>query len=404
MGTEGLAPTWELLINGAAALSPGYRALIRSITVDADVDGAAELLIEADAWDPVDQCFRLAGENVLAPGNLITVRLGYAGEDLVNVQRFRVVREETIYPENGTPNVRITAYSAETALGEATEPRSWPSPSTDSEIVRELAEAAGLTVTADSLEDTPERQASRVKAKGTSDLVFLQSLAVANGYGAPLVRYDPDLDADVLYFRPLKVDPAAELTLTYNVHLAGSALGSGNLLSFNPTLDLHGVPTAVEVTGWDADKQEAIVVIMRIEDAGQDPTILTGADADQYRKAYKIKGGSEMRARALQDGKAASAERTEYLAVPHLRTVEDAVAWATRWIDTRNRAFLVANATTLGIPTLWPGQVHQVDGVADSHAGLWHVSGVKHAISGSGYRCDLALERVLVDAAQPTEG
>lgn len=393
-----LAPAWELVINGSTVLPDAYRALVTSVTVDANLDGAAELSIEADAWDPIDQVFRFIGETVLAPGNLVTVRMGY-GAELETIQRFRIVREETSYPSGGTPKVRIVGYSAEADLGEATAPRTWEAPTVDSEIVREIAEAHGLEVTADSLEATSERQASRVKKKGVSDLVFLQQLAVANGYGPPQVRYDPDTDTDVLTFRSLQVDTGDVLTLVYNPFVAGSDAEAGNLLEFSPTLDLHGVPVAVEVTGWDQENQVAIVVIMRIEDGGQDPTVLTGEEA----AGYKIKSGSELRARALEDGKDATGDRIEYTPVPHLRTVEDAIAWATRWIKTRNAAFLEGRASTLGIPTLWPGQVIGIEGVAESHAGLWHLTGVQHQIDGSGYRCNLDLERVLQEAAEPSE-
>lgn len=406
MATTNLAPYFRIRINGSTELPAGYYALISSLTVEASADGADELVIRALAKDPTGKPgagYRFLGETILAPGNLVTVEAGYSdGDPPVVLQRFRLHAEGATYPASGPPEVEIRGYSAAARLGEYTRPRAWKGPIADSQIAQEIAEAHGITVTVDSLWPTDERQAGRVKAQGTSDLVFLHQIAVASGYGPPVIRYDPARDVDVLYFRPQRVDESAALSLVYDPSEAGGTMATGNLISFTPELDLHGVPTRVEVQGWDPAAQAPIVVIMELGEAGQDPTVLVG-DATT-RAGYKITSGSQMQARALADAQDPQGDRVESVPVPSVTTVEDAKAWATRWIKLRNQAFMVARASTVGIPSLWTGQVHRVKGVASTHAGLWEVRRVRHQLTGQGYTCDLDLDRVLDRSAEPSEG
>lgn len=398
-----LAPAFELLINGSTPLPSGYMALISGVTVDSTVDGADELVITAQAYNPTGKPgsrWAFVGESILAPGNLVIVRAGYVdGTGLVALQRFRLIGEDTSYSAGGAPTVKIRGYSAEARLGETTTARAWEGPIADSDIVAELAEEHGLTVDGDSLVATDTRDAGRIKPKGDSDLVFLRRLAVANGYGPPLVRYSEDLDADVLFFRPQTTGES--LTFTHDVVEAEADLASGNLLTFQANLDLHGVPTSVEVTGWDPVTQEPVVVIMAIADAGQDPMILTGDAAS--RAGYELKSGPEFQVRALSDSDDPRTEIVEAVAVPTVTTVEEATAWATRWVKLRAMAFLTGSATILGNPKVWAGQVHTFQGLAPTHTGLWEVLGARHTFTASGYAVSMDLARVLEDSAEPEE-
>lgn len=398
-----LAPSWDLVINGSKSIPSGIRALIESVTVDATVDGADEITIRGKAYDPAGKAgerWALVGTSLLAPGNYVTAYGGYTdGADVLTcLQRFRLVAEDVDYQAGSIPTVTIRGYSAEARLAEHTDARAWEGPIADSAIVQEIADEHGLTV---DLEATADRDAGRVKAKGESDLVFLRKLATANGYGPPVIRYDEDADADVLTFKAQAVDTSEALTFTHDPVEAEADLQAGNLLAFRASLDLHGVPTSVVVGGFDPDLQTPVVVTMKITDPGQEPMIQVGDDA----APYLFHGAGEFQAKALADSDDPRDELIEALALPStVVTVEDAVDWATRWIKLRAAAFLTGTATVLGNPKVWIGQVHNFEGLAPTHAGLWEVLGARHVFTAQGYTTSMDLARILEEAAEPEEG
>lgn len=392
------APAWDLKINGTAELSPELRSLVRSISVDAAADEADELLIVATAYRPtgtVADRWAWVGQRTLAPGNLVTVYAGY-GTELTALQRFRIVGERVVYGGDG-PTVEIRGLSAAARLAEYTQPRAWEGPISDGQIVEDIAADHGLTV---DIEATPERTDGRIKPRGESDLVFLRRLCVANGYGPPSVRYDADSDADVLSFRPQVLDTAAAVTFVHDPALAG-ADGPGTCLDFSAQLDLHGVPSGIAVGGFDPTTQEPFVVTLAVTADGQDPVVLT--DPDDVAP-YELTGGPQLQARALADSADPRADLVESVTLPAtVATVDDAVVWAQRWVALRARAFLTGDATVLGDPALWVGQIHNFIGLAPTHEGLWEVTACRHDLGSGGYRTHLGLARVLTDQTEPTE-
>lgn len=404
MATDEWAPAWDLEINAGLKFPPEHRQLVRSIKVLADGDGCDELTIVADARDPDTRAWRFVGEALLAPGNRVTVFLGW-GLELEAVQRFIIVEEHVSYGERGHPQVTIRGLSADRRLAAWEGARAWEGPIADSDIVRELADTHQLLVTGDSVADTPSRGASgkaaRKKPRNTSDLTFLHQLAVANGYGSPFVRYDIETDSDVLYFRPLEAgDP---LTFTYDPVEAGSDLTCGDCYSFEANLDLSGVASEVEVIGWDPDTQQPVAIVMKVEDAGQDPTVYEGADANAVA-GYMVKSGAEMVVRVFSDGDEPEPKKRDAIHVPHVHTIDEATDYARRWIATRNQAFLTGRAKIKGNAAVWKGQVHEFVGIAPVHVGLWEVVRAEHTLDERGYVVDLDLARVLEDAAEPVEG
>lgn len=396
------APGWDLLLETGEYLSgTGYRALVRQVQIEATIDGADELLIEALARDPTKGVYRIMGETVLAPGNTVVAFAGY-GYNLLPLQRFTLLTEEGAYSEGGPPSVKIRGYSAEHRLGEYTAARSWAGPMADSEIVAEIADAHGLSYDGDTVEATDQRTRGRVKAKGTSDLTFLRQLAVANSFGPPIVRYDLDADADVLYWRALRLDDSEALTFTHNPHDSGSDAPTGTLRSFRPTIDLAGLPTKIEISGWDVEKQEPVVVTLEITDGGQDVQVLTGKAAQAT--GYKIRSGSEMRLVQYAAGQDPDTEKRRALVVPQVTTVDEAVAWGRERLKTINSAAMTGRAVTLGDQTLWVPQVHRFEGLAQHHNGLWLFERCRHILDQSGYRCEADVVRVLEDMTEPTEG
>lgn len=393
-----LAPTFELLVNGQR-LPESVRRTLDGVTVEATIEAADELTITAGAWDSIAGAWRIVGEDVLGLGNLVVVRVGY-GRELVALQRFEVTRHEPEYPNNGLPRVTVRAYSAEHRLVAETKPRTWTEVS-DSEVVRQLAEEHGLTTTAESLQDIVGINPSRVKPAGTTDWEFLCKLAAASGFAPPLVRYDEDLDRDVLFFRDFDLD-VVQTEIPELVYLPG-ADRTGSLWSFRPQLSLAGAPTKVRVDGFDQDTQEPIAVVLEITRNGERTTIYRGGEVTEIGEAPRSPG--QLQVAIIDDGNAsAKRSKTEVLSVESVATEEDARDFARRWIDTRRRAFSTASGECRGDTRLWAGTVVRVLGVSDQDAGLWQLRECTHVVDSSGYRVVINdSNRVLEDAADPVE-
>ena len=397
------APDWELLVNGEP-LPPEYRALVHEISVDATVDGADELVIRCGGWDSIGNDYKILGETILAPGNSVVVRMGYHPPDgeVTALQRFRLIREEVSYPDAGHPTMTIRGYSAELRAIEHTVARKYPPDTTVDEIASAIAAEHSYDPAGVQPSNVAVRRGS-VKPKGKTDWQYLQELAFRAGYGQPFVKYDEDLDADVLFFTLLDLNRVSPLTFVYNPHVAGTEAASGDLVSFAPELSLAGVPTKVEITGFDRTAQQPIRITVEITAGGQESTI---AEVSEPAKlSAGIIQGSQLQVKVLESGSDASAkEKKESIEVLTVETEEDASAFAEKWIRTRNQAFMIARARIKGNASVWVGQVHDFQGLAPHHNGLWEVLGVRHIMNGSGYHCDLDLARVITeDAEQPAE-
>jgi len=387
------APAWDLLINGRQ-LPRDRRPFVRSISVEATIDGADELTIEVDAFDSAQRKYIFLGEDLLAVGNQVVPRFGY-GNELLGLQRFYLVREEGHFPDGGTPTATIRGYSFEHYLAEGKAPRVFPASMTDADIAKALAAEYGLTVTSSSVETTGRRQSGRVKEKGKSDLEFLQGLAAANGFGPPVIRWDEKTGQEVLHFRTQSLaNQDSKATFVYDVWAAGSDLQAGNLLSFDPVMNLAGVPTKIEITGHDKARQEDFVVVVEITDSGQKSTLFSG---DQIKALRAPKSGAQHKS---ANKKAATKENVPQV---KLTTVDDALAFAKLWLKTRNEAYMTARARTVGWNGLWVGQVHEFTGLPTTYNGLWELLQVSHRMDEGGYSCELDLARVMTEAAEPKE-
>lgn len=389
---ELLAPRWDLVVNGRAALSEGYRSLVSSLHYETVADGADELRLECVAWDTTSQSYRILGERVLAPGNTVTLRLGY-GTELVEVGRLAIVRHDATYPEAGVPSVSVVAYSPEYRLAAYTSPRSFAAPVTAGQVARQLAADHRLVVTSRSVADGPVLDGPRVKEAGTSDLEFLRGLCAEADFGPPAVQWEAGV-GDVLVARPTRLTDQVEL-----VTFRWRPDRSGTLISFAPSLSLAGAATRVEVIGWEEATGLPIRVVAELGEGGQETTVFVGAEAGPLAERHR--SGSELLVRVLADGDDPRSEVRDVAAVQRIRTTEGALAWARRWLASRNRAWLTARAVVVGYPRLRAGQVHRFVGLAPEHSGLWEVVRCAHRIDESGYRCELDLDYVL-DGSAPT--
>lgn len=400
------APRFRLELADGTYLTEARTRFLSSVTCKATVDGADELVIEATGWDSDNQVYRFLGENVLQAGNRVVLWGGYR-DDLEALQAFTITRVRGNYTGDGV-GVTIVGYSAEADLVANQTHRAFAGPISDSEIVTTIADDHGiLAFVGRTLEETPERARGRVKESGTTDFEFLRKLAVANGFGPPVIRWDPDELGNVLTWRTSKLSNQDEIaTFRFNPHAAGRRDAPvGTLFEFSPELSLAGVPTKLVVLGWHEEAQEPIKVVLEMTRSGQETTIYVGEDeAGPIKAPGWIKSGEQLAVTVLQEGKGKGRDsKDEVVATRTPKTPEDAVAWAERWFATRRRAFMTGRASLLAYPKLWPGQFHRFEGLAPEHNGLWEFLEVVHRFDASGYQAEASVAYVLEDAAEPDE-
>lgn len=388
---------FEIEIRPGVFLAPELLARVVRFEIEATVDGADALQLVVHPWDEERRAWLFRAGEPLGPGSEVVAWVGY-GRELVALQAFRVEHRRAPMRAGETPKLEITGYSAEARMVANETARSWSGPVSDAAIARELAEAHGLAWTPQTIPDTPTRDRGRVKEKGTTDWEFLRRLAYANGHGDPWVRWDPSSRRSVLYWRRTRLTDQEEIA-TFRLFPALASEAS-TLLSFDASYSLQGAPSAVEVLGWDAVKDEPVRVRVTMDPSGQVSLLYKGPGARQVPQ--KIKSGTQLQVATLQES--GDGERPELLAVEGgpLQDAEAIGSWARRYLETRNRGFTTAEAETVGYERAWIGQVHRFEGVPEEFAGAYEVTAVRHRIQGGAYRCSWDL-RALIEEPQIRE-
>lgn len=392
-------PRWELEVAQDRFLDGTLRARVSSIQLEATTDGADQLTIEASMWDDRARRYVFGPGEPLALGSEVVVWAGY-GSDLHALQGFRIVSHEPRLVAGEAPTLRAIGYSAEHRLVAAERDRVFAGPIADSEIASRIAQAHGLGLA--QLDTTASREAGRVKAKGDSDWLFLRQLATANGFGSPFTSWNARTRRADLHFGVTDLRRQAEL-VTWRLRVDDAA--ASTLLSFSPETSIGDCPTAVEVTGYDPARGEAITVTVTIDQGAQSPVAYTGRPTGPVDP--RLRSGTQVQLAIFAGGSSTpDGEQREIVSLGEgaPRTEEELVAWAKRWLATRNRAFMRARAETIGYHAAWPGKVHRFAGLPPEYEGLWEADAVSHKWDAGGWRCSWDLSRVLEDAGAPRLG
>lgn len=392
-------PRWELEIAPGQFLSPALKSMIGRVTVEATVDGADELQVEARSWDEVRARYLWQPGEPLGSGSAVVVWGGY-GRSFAPLQRFVIPRRGTREDAGGASKKQIVGYSAEASLVAWEGSRVFGTDTTDGQIAAAIARDHGFYTDATTVDDTPARSHARVKKKGTSDWDFLRGLAFSNGLGSPWVRWDPVRGANVLYWRKTRLEDQAEM-ITFRLRRTDGL--PSTLLKFSMDYSTADVPTAVEVSGWDPVRGEPMRVVVTIDSPGQSPGLYTGRPAGPVSAA--IKSGTQLQIANLSASGELIKDQREVVGLEGgaPRTEAELKAWAERWLETRNRAFVQGDAVTVGYELGWIGQLHRFEGVDPEFAGLYEAGKVTHTWEGGVYRTKWDLARVLEEQGPTKE-
>lgn len=327
---------WQIKVGGAA-LTPAVMDKLISAEVDSslEVPDMAILRFHDDQLELVDGTAFDLGKDL----EITAVRLGTP----VSPALFKgeITAIEPDFEENTSATLTVRAYDKRHRLNRDTKTRSFVQV-TDSDMVSQIAQGAGLTARAES---TPQVRDS-VFQQNQTDLEFLSELAKRNAY-------EIAIDGTTLIFRkPLTANAA---TLEWG----------STLVSFQPRLSLAGQVNEVTVRGWDNKQAKAIVGV-----------------ATSSKSAPEIgfgKWGGQAAESALT-----SAKHYEVRQVVEVQA--EATKIAQRILDDINADFIEAEGVADAADTVRAGKIITINKIGRKFSGKYHVTSATHVLEASQYR------------------
>ncbi len=333
-------PTFKIFADGAE-INAEYQ--IQAVLVTRSFNRVSSAEIRVLDGDPAAEDFPVSNAAEFLPGTEIEISAGYHGDE-EKIFSGVVVRHGVRAYQHKPSVVRVECRDAAVKLT-VVRKSAYFYDVTDSEVIEELADGAGLTA---DVAATKVRHPQMVQFYAT-DWDFLLTRAEANGQlvatrDGELVVKAPDAGAEPV------------LTLAYG----------GNLLDFEAVIDARDQFAAVSAAGWDAAGQE-LLEIEGAEATAVAPGNVTGADL------AAVAGPETLELRHA--GQPADDE---------LQAWADAQRLKSAFARVRGRARFQ------GLAGVHPGDVVELGGVGDRFAGKALVSGVRHQIDRRNWETDVS--------------
>lgn len=345
-----LAPSWDVRIDGKAVTEDLVGRLL-ALTVEDDLEAPAmlEVVLAGDARSG-GALQSLIEDDRFTPGAEIAVDLGLRDAPTL-VFKGEIAALEPEFRASGPSTLTIRAYDGRQKLRQGVRGRTFTGVS-DAEVVRTLAQAAGLTA------ETPD--AGRVHAyliqTEQSDFDFLLSRAAATGFEILMQ------DGRLIYRRPA-LDAAS----------IGQLQLFEDLLEFSASLSVAGQASAVVSRAWSAAEGKALVGRAA---AGDERKVMGGSSAaDLTRKALK-------RTVEITHGRSPAVDQAEVDELARAR------------FETSGLALIEAEAVVLGSPDIRPGRVISIDGVGRKFSGDYYIVAATHRLApGPGFITEFRARR-----------
>ncbi len=281
-----LVPNFEIAINGSP-LPIEAKLHVISLRVDQDVNLPGMFTLELTDSDSQEaEATWINDEELLAIGNVVEVKLGYA-DDLEALIIGEITGLEPEFAFDRLPSLTVRGYDRRHRLQRGRKTQTFVQQK-DSDIAAKIARDAGLTP---QVVDTQVVHDYILQADQT-DSEFLQERAQR-------INYEVVVDDKTLFFRPVANDSSEILTLSFD----------NDLREFYPRLSSMGQVSELTVRGWNCQEKQEIIGQARVGDEVSqmggdnsgaalveeafstavdrvsDRPILTQAEADQFAKA-----------------------------------------------------------------------------------------------------------------------
>lgn len=407
------APEFQVTINDEP-IPAALRASISSVNYQTGLEGADRVELTL-----VNEKLRWLDHDMLALGNTLNLKIGYAPDVLKQVFVGEIVGQEATFPGGSIPALTIVAQDRLHRLQSGTKARWFAlSTSTNKIPIPDLAVAGvvslengliplpdlagfflsstlyGLEVGAAAigLEGAHSLQKLIRKQVGKSDFEFLQSIAQENGWEMLIDHGGTGGGYKLRFMSPLS-NLFADLTLKYGqslIDFTPKISEVGQFLGVSARVWEQDIKTEFTVTiSWDWDRNSLDISVSPgfggvggLGESPKTPDELADELDTKITKAQTERKPKEIK--ALQDAK-------ENLGKNIFELVDEPVTLATaprvilgKLLPTVNKR-LTGSGTTLGDPRIKAGSVLRLEGLGIRFGGLYRVTSAKHTIDGKGY-------------------
>lgn len=364
MTTDYLAPAFKVQINGTEVVA-NISASITDVTVNSEsgrIDSCQLTLVNPYPllpWTHTDDM------ELFKEGNAITVKMGYTDQLQVMFDG-EITGMTPTFPESGHPTVQVEAQNRMHRLQSNSCLVDFKD-STESDIVRQIAEKSNLTAEV----DDPGTTFPKVSTGQRSHLEFLMERARA-------ANREMWVEGKTLHFAQPRATIPAEYTLVWGRTAQSFTPGSLPLQSFSPTLDASRQVSTVIVRGQDPLTRE---LIEGRATAGDEDTTLGGAQTGPEARGAAFGGPNEWVVVNVPVSSQAEAEQR-----------------ARALYNARAMEFVQGTGATVGLPGLRAGMVVSIDGLGPRFNGEYFVTRTTHTIGGGGYRTSFSVRKNSVGA------
>ncbi|MGE0229462.1 MAG: hypothetical protein AB7U23_13245 [Dehalococcoidia bacterium] len=433
------APVFALEVDGTR-VREDVLSLLKRVQVNQNWDGADEITLQLRAWDEHDARFRIAGEQVFAPGRSVVLRAGYGTADHV-VGRFSILPHALDLSSSASgATVTVSGFDGLERLMGGQDPRDLRTAKTYTDCAEAVALEYGFGIVSDAGGEVPTEARSRRnrrgetsevapsirKRAGDTDLRFLKLMAAHNRFESPKVRYveqnSPLLEiyrrnhdrvvqstnlgsglagGDVLMFRRFNVrrQEAAEAG-PWVFRYQRDDLVPASLSSFNANWNGARPALAVRVSGRTPDGRiETVQARVRDRQAllagSTDAVVIEQVDTRRAmakdRQTLGVHGQVLVEIlgelRPVKRYNPQTKRREEVIGRDVIREtlqvndVGGLHAYARDYLIARMSLFITASMTAANLPglhRLYPNQGHRIEGVPDEYVGWYRTMNVTH--------------------------
>jgi uncharacterized protein len=342
------APGLKIMINGSE-IDPLAAHSISSLKVEQELNKTNAFSFEVQEEFAAGR-FKWLDGDVFRIANAVSIAVGYTN-NLVKVLEGKIKNINASFYTGCAPTITVegsdSAYDLLTVPGDTEVFRE----KRDSDIVKQIADAVGLTAEVDSTETIT---AVKTKQGGKSYLEFLRRIADENHYeffvGGRRLHFKKDAYTDSV-----------------------TVLSWGkDLIRFEPRLNTSSAVTEVIVRGWDSASKKQI----------EGRAAAGGEDTHEPEKRT-----------ASQIAKALFGDVTKVITDQPVRSVSEAKRIAQSELSRMSYNLVQATVDTVGIPELTPGTCIDVAGFGQLFSGKYYIVKATHSMGSDGYRSSLSVQR-----------